>query len=70
MADIYTKFLNAQFEWVSANYPHNVRNCYYDRKMDHSKVFKATGLKPKDFKRIEEGIKIKLNKLGAIKQEE
>ena len=71
VADIYTKLLNVQFEWVAANYPHNVWNWYYDRaydrKIDNSKVLKATGLKPEDFKSIEEGIRIELKKLGAIK---
>ena len=71
VADIYTKLLNVQFEWVPANYPHNVWNWYYDRaydrKIDNSKVLKATGLKPEDFKSIEEGIKTELKKLGVMK---
>lgn len=71
VADIYTKLLNVQFEWVPANYPHNVWHWYYDRaydrKIDNSKVLKATGLKTENFKSIEEGIRIELKKIGAIK---
>ena len=71
MADIYTKLLNVQFEWVPANYPSNVWHWYYDRaydrKIDNSKVLKATGLKTENFKSIEEGIRIELKKIGAIK---
>lgn len=44
VADIYMKLLNVQFEWVPANYSHNVWNWYYDRaydrKIDNSKVLK------------------------------
>jgi len=39
----------------------------YDRKIDNSKVSKATGLKPEDFKSIEEGIRSELKKLNVIK---
>ena len=70
VADIYTKLLNVQFEWIAANYSHNVWIWYYDRaydrKIDNSKVLKATGLNPQTFKSIEEGIKFELKKLGAI----
>lgn len=70
VANIYTKLLNVKFEWVCANYPRNMWQWYYDRaydrKIDNSKVLKATGLKPEDFKSIEEGIRIELRKLGVI----
>lgn len=71
VADIYTKLLNVKFEWVPANYPSDVYIWHYDRaydrKIDNSKVLRVTGLEPKDFKSIEEGIIIELKKLGTIK---
>ncbi|NLV75184.1 MAG: NAD-dependent epimerase/dehydratase family protein [Chloroflexi bacterium] len=70
VADIYTRLLNVKFEWVPVHYPPGVWSwCYdraYDRRIDNSKVLKATGLAPKDFKSIEEGVYIELKKLGAI----
>ena len=70
IADIYTELLNVKFQWVPANYPHNNWNWYYDRiydrKIDNSKVLKATGLKSSDFTSIKEGVQIELKKLGVI----
>lgn len=71
VSSIYTKLLNVKFEWVPANYPSDVYIWHYDRaydrKIDNSKVLRVTGLEPKDFKSIEEGITIELKKLGTIK---
>lgn len=71
VADIYAGILNVKFEWVPVNYPKDAWQWYYDRaydrRIDNSKVLKATGLKPTDFKSIKEGIYIELKKLGAIK---
>lgn len=70
VAEIYAKLLNVRFEWVPAKYPRDVWIWYYDRaydrRIDNSKVLRATGLKKEDFKSIEEGIRIELKKLGAI----
>ena len=70
VADIYTNLLNVKFEWVPANFPKNDWGWHYDRaydrKIDNSKVLKATGLTPADFKSIKEGIQIELENLGAI----
>ena len=56
VADIYTKLLHINFKWVNADYPHNTWHWYYDRaydrKIDNSKILKATGLKSDDFKSI------------------
>lgn len=72
VANIYTKLLNVHFEWIPANYPRNEWKWYYDRifdrSIDNSKVLKATGLKADDFKSIEEGIKIELEKFNALKR--
>lgn len=73
VANIYTRLLNVQFEWVPASYPPNKwmwrYDRIYDRKIDNSKVLRATGLGREDFKSIEEGIKIELEKLGALSKE-
>jgi hypothetical protein len=70
IADIYTELLNVKFEWVPANYSHDTWNWYYDRaydrKIDNTKVLRATGLKSTDFKSFKEGVFIELKKLGAI----
>ena len=70
VADIYTELLGVKIEWVPADYPENAWRWYYDRaydrKIDNSKVLKATGLKPSDFKSIREGVRIELEKIGAI----
>ena len=70
VADIYTELLGIKFEWVAADFPNNTWHWRYDRAydraIDNSKVLKATGLNPTDFKTIKEGICIELKKLGAI----
>lgn len=73
VANIYTRLLNVRFEWVPASYPPNKwmwrYDRIYDRKIDNSKVLRATGLGREDFRSIEEGIKIELEKLGALSKE-
>lgn len=70
VADIYTELLGVEFKWEKADFPEDcwtwVYDRAYDRKIDNSKVLKATGLKREDFKSIKEGIIIELKKLGAI----
>ena len=70
VADIYTDLLGVQFEWLPANYPSNKWNWkydrIYDRRIDNTKVLKATGLSSENFKTIREGIEIELKKYGAI----
>jgi nucleoside-diphosphate-sugar epimerase len=70
IADIYTELLGVKFEWVPAAFPEDhyiwKYDRIYDRKIDNSKVLKATGLTSSDFKSIKEGIMIELKKLGAI----
>lgn len=70
VADIYTELLGVKFEWVPASFPSDLWIWRYDRacdrKIDNSKILKATGLKPNDFKSIKEGIMSELKKLGMI----
>lgn len=70
VAEIYTELIGTQFEWVPANYgPMTFHWRYdraYDRAIDNTKVLKATGLGPDDFKSIREGIIIELKKYGAL----
>lgn len=70
VADIYTRVLNIEFKWIPANYPHDMWAWHYDRaydrRIDNSKVLNATGLKTKDFRSIEEGIKTELKKLDIL----
>lgn len=70
VADIYAELLGVKFEWVEADFPRDTWNWYYDRaydrKIDNTKILKATGLKPTDFKSIKEGVIIELKKLGVI----
>jgi len=70
VADIYTELLGVKFEWVPASFPSDLWIWHYDRaydrKIDNTKILKATGLKPNDFKSIKEGIVIELKKLGMI----
>ena len=70
VVDIYTELLSVQFNWVPADYPCDTWHWYddraYDRKIDNSKVMKATGLKSTDFKSIKEGVCIELKRLDAI----
>lgn len=72
VADLYTKLLGAKFEWVSTDeylekrpdlksYPFIFKyDRVFDRKIDNSKVLKATGLKKSDFSSIEDGIKTEI----------
>lgn len=68
VADIYTRLLGVRFEWVPAGYPSDDWRWRYDRiysrDVENAKVMKATGLKPKDFMSIEEGLRIELSRLG------
>jgi len=70
VADIYTDLLGVKFEWVPADFPadkwHWKYDRAYDRSIDNSRILKATGLSPLDFKSIREGIEIELKKLGAV----
>ncbi len=75
VADLYTKLVGTQFNWISveeylrsdervAGDPWSLLyDRLYDRKIDNTKVLKATGLKKSDFLSIEEGLKIELKKL-------
>lgn len=70
VTDIYTELLGIKFEWVPADFPEHLWHWKYDRAydraVDNSKVLKATGLKPSDFKSIKDGIIIELKKLGVL----
>lgn len=76
VANVYAELLNLKVEWVPVDeyraktdkgwgdsllYDRN-----YNREVDNSKVLKATGLTSKDFTPFKEGIRIELEKLGAI----
>ncbi len=75
VAALYTKLVGTQFEWVKTeDYLRMddrigkdpwilLYDRLYDRKIDNTKVLKATGLKKSDFLSIEEGLKIELNKI-------
>ena len=76
MADYYTELLGTEFEWVSTEEfiksggtPYGNWALFYDRlydrKIDNSKVLRATGLKSEDFISIKEGIKIELDKIAV-----
>ena len=71
VADIYTELLGVEFEWMPACFPEDLWHWkydrIYDRRIDNSKILKATGLTSSDFTSIKEGIRIELLKLGAIK---
>ncbi len=74
VADIYTELLGVGFEWVPVSeFYESFENKWiwtydraYDRKIDNSKILKATGLGKEDFTSIKEGIYIELKKLGAV----
>ena len=70
VAELYTKILGVRFEWVKANFPNDLWIWHYDRaydrRIDNTKILRATGLGAADFKTVEEGIAIELKKLGAI----
>ncbi|MBQ2743665.1 MAG: hypothetical protein IJF32_12810 [Oscillospiraceae bacterium] len=71
IADIYSRLTGVTFKWEPADYPRELWHWHfdraYDRKVDNTKVLKATGLKSEDFKSIEDGIKIELEKLNFSK---
>lgn len=74
-ADIYTDLIGAKFQWVDTDkYIENepkVRSDpfilkydrLFDRKIDNSKILKATGLKASDFVPIRDGIKTEIEKI-------
>ncbi|MGN0179344.1 MAG: NAD-dependent epimerase/dehydratase family protein [Monoglobaceae bacterium] len=74
VAELYTKLVGTQFEWIDTEEYLKIDECIakepwillydrlYDRKIDNTKVLKATGLKESDFLSIEEGLKIELKK--------
>lgn len=72
VADIYTRLTGVKFRWAETeeyvNTGHGgyilIYDRLYDRKVDNSKILKATGLKKEDFTSIEDGIKIELKKVG------
>ena len=70
VANIYSELLGVKFEWIPADYSYDNWNWrydrIYDRKIDNSKVLKATGLSKADFKSIKEGVRIELKKLGML----
>jgi len=74
VADIYTELLGVEFEWVPVSELYeSFENKWiwtydraYDRKIDNSKILKATGLGKEDFTSIKEGIYVELKKLGAV----
>jgi len=74
VADLYTELAGTEFKWIEKEewlrHDEYIQNSYwaavydrfFDRKIDNSKVLKATGLKKEDFKSIKEGLKIELAK--------
>lgn len=72
VADIYTRLTGVKFRWAETEeYVSTGHGGYiliydrlYDRKIDNTKILKATGLKKGDFTSVEEGIKIELKNLG------
>lgn len=73
VANLYEKNIGAKFEWVSTkefleavnynNYYTLIYDRLFDRKIDNSKILKATGLTKSDFISIEDGLKIELELL-------
>lgn len=78
VAALYTKILGTKFAWVSVEeYMQHygikddavwglIYDRLFDRDIDNSKVLKATGLGKEDFKSVEEGICIELQKCGVL----
>ncbi len=76
IADYYTELIGAKFKWVSTEdyYECNtwikehpyifIYDRLYDRKIDNTKILKATGLTKDDFTSIKEGIKIELENIA------
>ena len=68
VAELYKKLMGAKFQWVTLpeylkatdnfNYYALMYDRLFDRKVDNTKILKATGLENKDFTSIQEGIKI------------
>lgn len=75
VADVYTELLGAKIAWVPVE-EYTARTGHggfplkydrnYDRAVDNTKILKATGLTKEDFVPFKEGIRIELEKLGAI----
>lgn len=75
IADLYTELVGTKFEWVDMEtYREDDKmsqNFYwallydrlFDRKIDNTKVLKATGLKAEDFLSVREGLKLELSKI-------
>ena len=70
VADIYTKLLGLKIAWEPIDKNIDDWRWYYDRaydrRIDNSKVLRATGLGYEDFVSIEEGIKLELKRLGVL----
>lgn len=76
VADIYTKLLGVQFQWVDTdtylrhyNVSENGRwtliyDRFFDRVIDNRKILQATGLQPDDLTSMEDGLRIELSNLG------
>lgn len=74
VAEIYASLLGAKFKWVgiedfirsvnATNYFALIYDRMFDRRIDNSKILKATGLTDADFTSIKEGLKIELAKIG------
>ena len=74
VAELYTELAGTEFKWIEKEewlrHDEYIQNSYwaavydrfFDRKIDNSKVLKATGLKKEDFKSIKEGLKIEIAK--------
>ncbi len=75
IADLYTELVGTKFEWVDMEtYREDDKmsqNFYwallydrlFDRKIDNTKVLKATGLGPEDFLSVRDGLKLELSKI-------
>ena len=74
VAELYTELAGTEFKWIDKDewlqdesiqgkrcvYWGAVYDRFFDRKIDNSKVLKATGLKKEDFKSIKEGLEIEI----------
>lgn len=75
VAEIYTELLGVEFEWVDTEtyLKSDIRiqqdpwiliyDRFFDRRIDNSKVLKATGLKKEDLVSIREGLKVEFSKI-------
>ena len=76
VANVYVKYLGLKVEWMpkeeykkrfgSFRYPLEYDRAY-NREVDNTAILQATGLRQGDFTPFEEGVKIELKKLNAIK---